>query len=123
MSFSSLQRIVEQNVDIPVPRGGVPSSRFSPRTEFNINDNNNPIWRDSVFLQARSFHLSLGVESCSLPRWWPNPIPAIPPYVVRTPHLHGAPATEETVLNSDTNASNKTYVKEIQENTKEETFF
>ena len=27
---------------------------------------------------------------------WPNPIPAIPPCVVRTPHLHGAPTTEET---------------------------
>ena len=37
-----------------------------------------------------------GLESCSLPRRWPNPIPAIPPHVVRTPHLHGAPTTEET---------------------------
>ena len=37
-----------------------------------------------------------GVESCSLPSRWPNPIPAIPPFVVRTPHLHGAPTTEET---------------------------
>ena len=26
----------------------------------------------------------------------PNPIPAVTPYVVRTPHLHGAPTTEET---------------------------
>ena len=30
VSFSSLQRIMEQTVDIPVPQGG-----FSPRTEFN----------------------------------------------------------------------------------------
>ena len=26
----------------------------------------------------------------------PNPIPAVPPSVVRTPHLHGVPTTEET---------------------------
>ena len=26
-----------------------------------------------------------------------NPIPVSPPYVVKTPHLHGAPTTEETV--------------------------
>ena len=38
-----------------------------------------------------------GVEACSHPSRRPNPIPAIPPYVVRTPHLHGAPITEETV--------------------------
>ena len=38
-----------------------------------------------------------GVEACSLPSRRPNPIPASPPYVVRTPHLHGAPTTEETV--------------------------
>ena len=38
-----------------------------------------------------------GVETCSHPSRRPNPIPAIPPFVVRTPHLHGAPTTEETV--------------------------
>ena len=38
-----------------------------------------------------------GVEACSPPSRRPNPIPAIPPYVVRTPHLHGAPTTEETI--------------------------
>ena len=32
----------------------------------------------------------------ALSRGWPNPIQAIPPYVVRTPHLRGAPTTEET---------------------------
>ena len=37
-----------------------------------------------------------GVEACSPPSRRPNPIPAIPPYVVKTPHLHGAPTTEET---------------------------
>ena len=38
-----------------------------------------------------------GFEACSHPSRRPNPIPAIPPYVIRTPHLHGAPTTEETV--------------------------
>ena len=51
----------------------------------NNNNNKNTIWGGS------------GVESCSPPSRRPNPIPAIPPYVVRTPHLHGAPTTEETV--------------------------
>ena len=37
-----------------------------------------------------------GVEACSPPSRRPNPIPAMPPYVVRTPHLPGAPTTEET---------------------------
>ena len=37
-----------------------------------------------------------GVESSSLPSRWPNPIPLVPPYVVRTPHLHGVRTTEET---------------------------
>ena len=36
------------------------------------------------------------VEACSHPSRRPKPIPAIPPYVVKTPHLHGAPTTEET---------------------------
>ena len=45
------------------------------------------------------------VELCSPPSRWPNPIPAIPPYVGKTPHLHGAPTTEEhLLLNSNTNA-------------------
>ena len=37
----------------------------------------------------------------------PTFIPAIPHHVVRTPHLHGAPTTEEhPQLNADTDASN-----------------
>ena len=36
ISYSSLRGIVEQNVDIPAPRGrGRVGSRFTPRTEFN----------------------------------------------------------------------------------------
>ena len=52
------------------------------RLRFNRRGASTPLWE---------------VESCSLPSRWPNPIPAIPPYVVRTPHLHGAPTSEETV--------------------------
>ena len=37
-----------------------------------------------------------GVASCSPPNRWPHPIPAIPPYVVKRPHFHRAPTTEET---------------------------
>ena len=39
-----------------------------------------------------------GIESCSLAGTCHNPTPAIPPYVVRTPHAHGAPTTEETTF-------------------------
>ena len=66
------------------------------RLRFNRRGASTPLW---------------GVKACSLPSKRPNPIPAIPPYVVRTPHLHGAPKTEEKQLNSDTNASNETYLK------------
>ena len=52
------------------------------RLRFNRRGGSTPLW---------------GVEACSHPSRRPNPIPAIPPYVVRTPHLHGAPTTEETV--------------------------
>ena len=36
------------------------------------------------------------IQSSSLPGRWPDPILAVPPYIVRTPHLHGAPTTEDT---------------------------
>ena len=52
------------------------------RLRFNRRGASTPLW---------------GVEACSHPSRRPNPIPAIPPYVVRTPHLHGAPTTEETI--------------------------
>ena len=60
-----------------------------------------------------------GVESCSLPSGWPNPIPAIPPYVVTTPHLHGAPTTEET---SYPNAKARSGIN-MEKRTKINTFF
>ena len=50
------------------------------------NNNNNTIWRGSVFTGEEP--PLCGVESCSPASRRPNPIPAIPPYVVRTPHLH-----------------------------------
>ena len=52
------------------------------RLRFNRRGASTPLW---------------GVEACSHPSRRPNPIPAIPLYVVRTPHLHGEPTTEETV--------------------------
>ena len=61
------------------------------------NNNNYTIWGGSVFNRRGASTPLWGVEACSHPSRRPNPIPAIPPYVVRTPHLHGAPTTEETV--------------------------
>ena len=61
------------------------------------NNNNNTIWRVSVFTGEEPPLHSGEIESCSPPSRRPNPIPAIPPCVVRTPHLHGASTTEETV--------------------------
>ena len=61
------------------------------------NNNNNTIWRGSVLTGEEPPLHSGELEACSHPSRRPNPIPAIPPYVVRTPHLHGAPTTEETV--------------------------
>ena len=48
---------------------------------------------EAPFLNRRGASTPLwGVEACSLPSRRPKPIPA-----VKTPHLHGAPTTEETV--------------------------
>ena len=60
-------------------------------------NNNNTIWRGSVSTGEEPPPPLWEVKSCSALSRRPNPIPAIPPYVVRTPHLHGAPTTEETV--------------------------
>ena len=57
----------------------------------------NTIWGGSV-LTGEELPPHSGELKHALPQaGGPNPIPAIPPYVVRTPHLHGAPTTEETV--------------------------
>ena len=50
-----------------------------------------------VLKPIAGFEKSWGVESWSPPSRRSNPIPAIPPFVVTRPHLHGAPTTEETV--------------------------
>ena len=42
-----------------------------------------------------------GVESCSVPDTCHNPAPPIRPYVFRTPHVHGAPTTEDTAFDAD----------------------
>ena len=52
------------------------------RLRFNRRGASTPLW---------------GVEAWSPPSRRPNPIPAIPPHVVRTPHLHAALTTQETV--------------------------
>ena len=51
------------------------------RLRFNRQGASTPLWE---------------VESWSLPSTWLNPIPANPPFVVRTPQLHGGPTAEET---------------------------
>ena len=51
---------------------------------------------ERLFFNRGAYTPLWGVEAWSLPSRRPNPIPAIPPYVVKTPHLHGAPTTEET---------------------------
>ena len=61
------------------------------------NNNNNTIWGGSVLTGEELPPPLWGVEACSHPSRRHNPIPAIPPYVVSTPHLHGAPTTEESV--------------------------
>ena len=65
----------------------------------HATNNNNTIQSGEAPLNRRGASTPLwGVESCSHPSRRPNPIPAIPPYVVRTPHLHGAPTTEESTV-------------------------
>ena len=72
-----------RGVDIHIARS---SSRVrtiiqSGEAPFNKRGASTPLWE---------------VEACSPPSRRPKPIPAIPPYAVKTPQLHGAPTTEET---------------------------
>ena len=80
-----------------VPRESVSWVFTRHMCECRIQNNNNTTWRGSVFYRRGASTPLWGVESCALPSGRPNPIPAIPLCVVRTPHLHGAPTTEETV--------------------------
>ena len=62
------------------------------RLRFNCRGSSTPLW---------------GVEACSHPSRRPNPIPAIPPYVVKTPHhisMEHRPRRKHLLLNPDTNA-------------------
>ena len=85
------------------------NSKNKNKSNKNKN-NNNTIWRGFVSTGEEVPFPLWEVESCSHPSRRPNPIPAIPPYVVRTPHLHGAPTAVEK-LNYDTNASSKAYLE------------
>ena len=79
------------------------SSNSNSKKRGNGN-NNNPIQERSVFfrddaLAPRGASPPRSEElNHPLPSRWPNPTPALPLHVVRTPHLHGAPTTQETSI-------------------------
>ena len=75
------------------------------RLRFNRRGASTPLW---------------GVEACSLPSRRPNPIPAI--QMSSGHHISMEHRLRRKQLNSDTNASNKTYLKEIQEKGKNKLF-
>ena len=74
--------------------------------EYYNNNNNNTIW---------------GVEACSHPSRVPTQSQPSRP-MSSGHHISMEHRLRRKQLNSDTNASNKTYLKEIQEKRKEETF-
>ena len=82
---------------------------------------NNPIWGRSVFFRDRALAPRgastplLRVESCSLPSWWPQHNPSYPALCRQDTTSPWSTDYWRKQLNSDTNASNKTYLKEIQE--------
>ena len=51
---------------------------------------------DAPFSSARSLHPTPESGIMLSPGTWANRNPDVPPYVVRTPHLHEAPTAEET---------------------------
>ena len=71
------------------------TATHNSNTQQQHNNNNNNNRRSSV-LTGEELHPTLRSLLMLSPKRVPNPIPAIPPHVVRTPHLHGAPTTEET---------------------------
>ena len=77
------------------------------------NNNHNPIWRGSASTVEEPPPHSGELHHALSPVGGPTHIPAVPPYVVRTPHLHGAPTSgEHFQLNSDTDASDETNLEE-----------
>ena len=79
------------------PAEGGPAEGGPAESQTHNNNNNNTIWGGSVLTGEEPPPHSGELKACSHPSSRPNPIPANPPNVVRTPHLHGAPTTEETV--------------------------
>ena len=66
-------------------------------TNNNKNKNNNNNLETFCFLPRGASTPFRGVESCSLPPVSGQPLTELfLPFVVRTPHLHEAPTTEET---------------------------
>ncbi len=47
----------------------------------------------------------------------PYPIPAFPPYVVKTQHLHGARTTAATIVERNQNEATRKATKEYRKNT------
>ena len=90
-------KICEERVDgLILKTDGVRVQRLIHNNNNN-NNNNNTIWGGSVSTGEEPPPHSGELKHALTQAGGPNPIPAIPPYVVRTPHLHGAPTTEETV--------------------------
>ena len=86
---------VESPVFLPVNSQGLWTYAFRLKDRVNNNNNNNSIWGGSVLTgEEPPPHSGELKHALSLAG---GPIPAIPPCVVRTPHLHGAPTAEETI--------------------------
>ena len=70
------------------PSVGVATDRNASVTTTTTNTTTINVSGEPPLQQAMRFHPLWGVESCSLPSRWPNSIPAVPPDVVTTAHLH-----------------------------------
>ena len=91
-------------------------------TQHQHNNNNNTIWRGSVLTGEEPPHHS-GELNHALPRaGGPTQSQQSRP-MSSGHHISMEHRLRRKQLNSDTNANNKTYLKEVQEKRKEETFF
>ena len=104
------------------------SSRFFLCTEFNSvafpnnNNNNNTIWRGSV-LAGEEPPPHSGELKHALPMQAAQPNPSFPTLCRQDTTSPWRHRLRRTQLNSDTNASNKKYLTEIQEKKKRRNFF
>ena len=82
-------------------------SNTTTQQQHNNHNNKNTIWRGSV-LAGEEFPPNSGkLKHASLLCKRLNPIPAIPQYVVKTPHLHELRLRRKhLLLNPNTNAAN-----------------